>query len=213
MADDKRTYDLTAITASELSSLLSTLELDIDDPSFSAGESKRLALSLLLSSGLVAEGSTIEHLALTPKGFALSVATSSRNGIVKTADASDISSGTSGKMVDAAQLKSSVDAALQIPSIQFMLWGGVSSSGVASSPYGGSLTFTSSKLSTGQYQVNHNLGSSTYFVFPWITRTNTVSNQNKIGGIYKSDNYFKIDTGDDSSPNDAAFDFVLFKII
>ena len=105
MADDKRTYDLTAITPAELSTLLSSLALDIDDPSLSAAESKKLLLTDLLISSVITSNSN-NYQAITQKAFYDSVATESNNGVVKHASPAQNDAGAVGNyVVIASELK------------------------------------------------------------------------------------------------------------
>lgn len=90
MGQDLRIRDLNAVGATELKTLLSTVALALDDPSFSANDAKKVLLSVLLTSDIVAEDTDITHRALTPKGFNSSVATTSRRGVVRLAKDTEV---------------------------------------------------------------------------------------------------------------------------
>ena len=62
-----------------------------------------IEMSETLSSNIVADGSTLDFKALTPKGFAASVATETRKGIVELATDAEVLSETSSKIVTADQ--------------------------------------------------------------------------------------------------------------
>lgn len=67
--------------------------------------------------------------------------------------------------------------------------------------------FTAERTATGSYKVSHNLHNTDYMVFTVTTGTT----QNAIGTtkIYKYADYFYQHSADDSSLNDAAFDFFI----
>lgn len=86
MGADKRPADLTnSVSAADLKTLLSTILMVVDDPSFGTADVKKLLLNTLLSSDVVADNTDIDYLALTPKGFRDSEATDARTGVVKLA--------------------------------------------------------------------------------------------------------------------------------
>ena len=58
-------------------------------------------MSEMISSAIVAEGSAIDYQGMTPKAFALSVATESRKGIAMEASAANIAAETADKMLQA----------------------------------------------------------------------------------------------------------------
>ena len=84
------------IALAELTALKASLKVVLDDPSYSAGDAKKMLLSVLLNSDTVVEGSENDFQAMTPKGFAASVATETRNGIARPATAAENDSGAAG---------------------------------------------------------------------------------------------------------------------
>jgi len=99
MADSKEN-DLTKRIFSSLANLTGVRFWTQKD-----GEDDALGLeaSELISSEVVVEDSLLDYQALTPKGFALSVATAARKGIISTASASDIEDEISDKALTSGQ--------------------------------------------------------------------------------------------------------------
>lgn len=68
-------------------------------------------------------------------------------------------------------------------------------------------SFSAERTETGSYKVTHNLGSTNYMVFP--VSTGTTEDFVGVTKVYKYANYFIAHFGDDSSLNNAAFDFFM----
>jgi len=103
MGADKRTYNLTAITAEELKQLLSSISLDVDDESLAEAEAKKLKLDMLLSNDIVTN-SDINYRALTPAGFNKSTMTNERYGVGKHATPDEVNKGEGDGLIRAADL-------------------------------------------------------------------------------------------------------------
>jgi hypothetical protein len=71
------------------------------DPNLEAAQG--VEMSEFVSSDIVAEGSAIDYKALTPKGFAASVATTARKGIVEKSTDAEIPTETADKFLDSAK--------------------------------------------------------------------------------------------------------------
>lgn len=87
---DSRIENLTdEILIAELEALKASLKLVLDDPSYSAGDAKKMLISLLFNSSIVS-AATNDFQALTPKGFYNSIMTTARKGIGKLATSTQI---------------------------------------------------------------------------------------------------------------------------
>lgn len=101
---DSRIENLTnQILLAELQSLKASLKLVLDDPSYSAGEAKKMLLSVLLNSSTVSSN-TNDYQALTPKGFYNSTMTDSRLGVGRNATNTEITGETSIGLIKAEDL-------------------------------------------------------------------------------------------------------------
>lgn len=69
-------------------------------------------------------------------------------------------------------------------------------------------TFEASKLGTGLYRVTHNFGSYEYIVTG--STSGSAAAPMYFGRVEKNTTYFDISTGDDSSKNDSAFEFIMW---
>lgn len=101
---DSRIKDLSdEIISSELDSLLDTLYIAADDGTFT--DAHKVLWKTLLSNEIVEQDSEIDTHALTPKGFAASVASLSRRGIVRFATASEITNREGSGVIGAYNLR------------------------------------------------------------------------------------------------------------
>ena len=110
MGVDSRIENLTdeALLA-ELEALKATLKLAIDDPSYSAGDAKKILIATLLNKSVVTDN-TNDFQAMTPKAFYDSVATESNLGVTRHASPAQINSGAEGNLtVIASELKRKLD--------------------------------------------------------------------------------------------------------
>ena len=109
MGEDKRIPDLTELTDAQIIALLATLVLEMDDPSFSSGESKKVRLTQLLSSRAVPDNDALTHKAMTEAGFKNTEATESRKGVVTFATTAQINSLASAVVFSPAQLHTALN--------------------------------------------------------------------------------------------------------
>jgi hypothetical protein len=150
MADSRIENLSDEVLLAELQSLKATLKIALDDPSYSAGDTKKMLLSTLLKSDILtdAEGS-IDYQAMTPACFKATVATTNRLGVVEKATNSEVTAGSVDKFVDAAQLKSVKDAI---------------EADIASSIIKGSYHVGDLNASQVNYTITHNAGTTSYIV-------------------------------------------------
>lgn len=90
MGEDKRIPDLTLLTDAQVSSLLETLVLEMDDPLFSTGESRKVSLSQLLSDRDVPDNTTIIHKAVTERGLMKTLAGTTKKGLARFATDAEV---------------------------------------------------------------------------------------------------------------------------
>lgn len=204
---DSRAKDLAKRAISSLASLTGVrLWSDKDGEA----DAKGIEVPELLNSGAVAEGSAIDYQAVTPKGFAASVATTSRKGIVEKATSAEMTSGASDKFPDAAQVKAADTAVKDDIGLKFLSFGSCNDAGSASQ-HSGSLTISGQKLGTGRYKINHNVGHTGYFVVITTATTESVALQNKVAGVWRGATSFVVNLGDDSSANNGWFEFAIIQ--
>ena len=168
------------------------------------GETEALGIDLpdLLSDDIVAEGSSIDYKAVTPKGFAASVATTSRKGIVEKATSTEVTNGTADKFVDAAQLKGVKDD-LEDYADAKMIHG----------------SYHVGDLNTSQvnYTITHNAGTTDYVVSLTIYNKNFTATSNAYGiealkVVTKNSNSMVVQVHKTNDTNmDLYIDWVVFK--
>jgi hypothetical protein len=97
---DSRIKDLAAsVTSGQLSALLSTLQLVVDDPTFT--DAKKIALLSLLYSGQVTSNAN-NYQAMTPKAFADSIMNTTTRGIERAATDQEITDKSGTGVLNAA---------------------------------------------------------------------------------------------------------------
>lgn len=92
--------------------------------------------------------------------------------------------------------------------LQVVVAGGVNADGTKA--YNQGSVFTPSHTGTGKYRVAHNLGDVNYFVVANTTHSTPVTVGTNT--IKREENYFDINTGNDDSPDNWAFEFIIIRI-
>lgn len=104
MGADARIKDLTGeVLDTELSALLNTLYLAVDDTSFTNAE--KVKWKNIITSAAVDKDSTNDYQALTPKGFYDSVAGLGKRGVVAFANADEIRNMENAKVISSFDLR------------------------------------------------------------------------------------------------------------
>lgn len=211
------------LTPAEIKTLLNELFIAADAESLAAAA--KIAWKDLIVSSVITDN-TVDHLALTPKGFYDSEASESYKGVIQLAANSEVLAGTNpDKAVTPAALKHSVllkegnasytpendnDPATKktVDDLGFKLhsYGYITSAGDINT---GSSNFSSERRQEGIYRITHNLNTLQYqpIVYPELTPGGAI----KTGLININNNYFDVRFADDASLNDSSFRFTILQ--
>lgn len=186
---DSRPSGLSEVLAAELASLYDSLVIPVDDPSYSAGDVKKIKAKTLLQA--VNDAITTINNTLGNKANIADVLL--KNNTVEFIPTGDYNPATNKQIKDIA--------------MKLICKGTIGSAGNILSSSG--ITISSTRLGTGTYQITHNLNSSNYFVIAHTYTTTTGFQSMKVNTISDFTNYSVISISDDQSPNDWAFKFII----
>lgn len=186
---DSRPSGLSEVLSAELAALYDSLVIPVDDPSYSAGDVKKIKAKTLLKA--VNDAIATINTTLGTKANADNVLL--KNNTAEYIPSGDYNPATRKLVYDNAKL---------------MLIGKVSdaSSGFTFEKYKGSLTMTATRLGNGYYRVTHNKGDTNYIVSLNTLPRGTVLDI-VVTSYVPTSNYFEFRTKKDTSAYDGIVTF------